>query len=216
MGVPEFRQTAAVWAKGALQHDYGVDLTTIRWVEGGINEARPPDELDLKPEGSFSLEFAPRGKSLDDMLDTGELDALLGARRPTSFGSNPNVQRLFPNFREVEKDYYRRTGIFPIMHTMVIKESLYREHPWVAESIYKAMVDSKKWVLERIREGGTLRFMLPWLWDDLEQLDQFFAGDGWPYGLESNRNTLDTLMEHLVEQGLMDHKVPVDELFLPL
>ena len=216
VGVPEFRQTAAVWAKGALQHDYGVDLTTIRWVEGGINAARPPDELDLKPEGPFSLEFAPEGKSLDDMLGNGELDALLGARKPTSFGSSPHVKRLFPNFREVEQEYYRRTGIFPIMHTMVLKESLYRAHPWVAKSIYNAMVEAKGWVLDRIREGGTLRFMLPWLWDDLEQLDQFFGGDGWPYGLEPNRHNLSTLMDHLVEQGLMKQRVPLEELFLSL
>ena len=215
VGVPEFRQTAAVWAKGALQHDYGVDLSTIQWVEGGINAARPPDELDLKPEGPFAIEFAPHGKSLDDMLENGELDALLGARKPTSFGSRTLVQRLFPNFREVEQEYYRRTGIFPIMHTMVLKESLYREHPWVAKSIFNAMVEAKGWVLDRIREGGTLRFMLPWLWDDLEQLGQFFGGDGWPYGLEPNRNTLDTLMDHLVEQGLMKRKVPLEELFLP-
>ncbi len=185
-------------------------------MEGGINAARSPDELDLKPEGPFSLGFAPEGKSLDDMLENGELDALLGARKPTSFGSSPYVKRLFPNFREVEQEYYRRTGIFPIMHTMVLKESLYRQQPWVAKSIYNAMVAAKGWVLDRIREGGTLRFMLPWLWDDLEQLDQFFGGDGWPYGLEPNLPTLETLMDHLVEQGLMRHRVPLEELFLSL
>ena len=214
--MPEFRQTAAVWAKGALQHDYGVDLTTIQWVEGGINAARPPDELDLQPEGPFTLEFAPQGKSLDQMLESGELDALLGARIPTSFGSSNRVKRLFPNFRTIEQEYFRRTGIFPIMHVLVLKESLYREQPWVAESIYKAMVAAKSWVLDRMREGGTLRFMLPWLRDDLEQMEKFFGGDGWPYGLEPNRHTLETLMDYLVEQGLMRNKIPLEELFLPL
>ena len=214
VGVPEFRQTAAVWVKGILQHDFGVDLTTIRWVEGGLYAARPRDMLDLKPEGPFSLEFAPEGRSLDDMLEKGELDALLGAERPRSFGACPQVQRLFPNYREVEREYYLKTGIFPIMHTMVLKESLYREQPWVAQSVYKAMVEAKGWVLDHIwGTGGSLRFMLPWLWDDLEKMGELFGGDAWPYGLESNRHTLDTLMEYMVEQGLMPRRVPLEELF---
>lgn len=216
VGVPEFRQTAAVWAKGLLQQDYGVDLTTIRWFEGGINAARPPDILDLKPEGSFSIEFAPEGRSLDDMLEKGELDALLGARRPRSFGASPHLKRLFPNYRQMEQEYYRKSGIFPIMHTMVLKESLYREHPWVAQSVYKAMDQAKGWVLDRTRDSGTLRFMLPWLWDDLDQMDELFGGDPWPYGLEPNRHTLETLMDYLIEQGLMERRVPLEELFPPV
>ncbi|MFQ5851532.1 MAG: ABC transporter substrate-binding protein [Candidatus Binatia bacterium] len=217
VGVPEFRQTAAVWVKGILQHDYRVDLTTIHWCEGGLNAARQPDMLDLRPEGPFCLEFAPEGRSLDDMLEKGELDAVLSAERPRCFGSSPQVQRLFPNYREVEREYYRKTGIFPIMHTMVLKESLYQEHPWVAQSIYQAMVEAKDWVLDRIRgTGGFLRFMLPWLWDDLKQVDELFGGDAWPYGLEPNRYTLEVLMEYMVEQGLMARQVRLEELFVPV
>ena len=215
VGVPEYRQTAAVWAKGMLQHEYGVDLRTIHWFEGGVNSSRVPDLMDLKPEGPISIEFITEGKTLNDMLDQGELDALLGARWPACFGVSPHIQRLFPNYREVEREYYLKTGIFPIMHTMVLKESLYEERPWVAQSIYKAMAEAKDWVLTRMRSTGTLRFMLPWMYDDLEEMYSLFGPDPWPYGLEPNRVTLDTLTTYLVEQGLMSRQVPPEELFAP-
>lgn len=215
VGVPEFRMTAAVWIKGILQHDYGVDLSTIRWFEGGLNAARPPDALDLRPEGHFNVGFAPEGRSLNDMLEKGEVDALIGAERPGSFGVSPHVRRLFPNYREVEREYYQKTNIFPIMHTIILKESLYQEHPWVAQSIYRAMGEAKSWMLERIwGTGGFLRFMLPWLWDDLQQVNEMFGGDAWPYGLEANRHTLEVLMQYMVEQGLMARPPPLEQLFI--
>jgi len=213
VGVPEFRQTAVVWVKGILQHDFAVDLSTISWVEGGVNAARPTDILDLKPEGPFAVEFAPEGRSLDDMLEKGELDALTTAVRPRSFGASPRVQRLFPNYREMEQDYYQRTGIFPIMHTMVLKESLYRERQWVPQSVYKAMVEAKAWARENIWDSGAPWIMLPWMWNDLEKEDELFGGAPYPYGLEPNRHTLETLMEYMVEQGLMARRVPLEELF---
>ncbi|MDP6560350.1 MAG: ABC transporter substrate-binding protein [Candidatus Binatia bacterium] len=217
VGVPEFRQTAAVWIKGILQHEYNVDLSAIKWVEGGLNVERPRDALDIKPDGPFAIEFAPEGKSLDEMLARGELDACLGAERPNSFGPNPQVQRLFPNYREVEREYYCKTGIFPIMHTLVLKESLYNQHPWTAQSVYKSMVDSKGWIRDHVwATGGFLRFMLPWLWDDLEQTDKMFGGDAWPYGLEPNRHTLEVLMDYMVEQGLMPQQTPLEELFVAI
>lgn len=216
VGVPEFRQTAAVWAKGMLQHDYGVNLESIRWIEGGVNASRSTDMLDIKPHGPFLVEFAPSGKSLDDLLAAGELDALMGARKPSSFGSNPKVQRLFPNYREVEQDYYRRTGLFPIMHTMVLREELYQEHPWLAKSLFTAMTDAKNKGMTGMRNAGTLRFMHPWLWDEFDALEKFFGGDGWPYGLEPNRHNLETLISYCVEQGLMKSAVPVERLFVPV
>jgi len=215
VGVPEFRMTAAVWLKGILQHDSNVDLTSIRWFQGGLNAARSPDVLDLKPEGSFSIEFAPEGRSLNEMLEKGELDAIIGAERPRSFGISPQVQRLFPNYREVEEEYYRRSGIFPIMHTVVLKESLIRKYPWAAQSIYRAMLEAKLWMQNRIwGTGGFLRFMLPWLWDDMDKAYTLFGGDPWPYGLGPNRHTLEMLMIYMVEQGLLAQRVPLEELFM--
>ena len=215
VGVPEFRQTAAVWIKGILQHEYGVDLKSIHWFEGGDNRARPQDMLDVQPDADpdIDLQFIGEYKTLSDMLADGEIDALLGARRPNTFGVSPYVQRLFPDYRQVEQEYYRKTGLFPIMHTVVLKEELHREHPWVAGSLYRAMQESKDWVMTRMRNTGTLRFMLPWMFEDLEEMDRVFEGDPWVYGLEPNRNILNVLMGYLVEQGLMERAVPLEELF---
>ena len=215
VGVPEFRQTAAVWIKGILQHEYGVDLKSIHWFEGGDNRARPQDMLDVQPDADpdIDLQFIGEDRTLSDMLADGEIDALLGARRPNTFGVSPHVQRLFPDYRQVEQEYYRKTGLFPIMHTVVLKEELHREHPWVARSLFRAMQESKDWVMTRMRNTGTLRFMLPWMFEDLEEMDRVFEGDPWVYGLEPNRHILNVLMGYLVEQGLMERAVPLEELF---
>ncbi len=216
VGLPRYRQTAAVWVKGILQHEYDVSLESIHWFEGGTNTPRVPHVLDVKPEGPASLQFAPEGKSLNGMLEQGELDAVIGAVLPRSLGVSPHVQRLFPNYRELERDYYRRTGIFPIMHTLVVKEGLLRDHPWIAESIFNAMDEAKEQALVNMRFSGALRYMLPWMLNDLDDLEELFGKNQWPYGLEPNRATLETFLGYLVEQRLVPKPVPVDELFAPL
>lgn len=216
VGVPEYRQTAAVWIRGILQQEYGVSLNSIRWFEGGANAPRQRDEqMDLRPETPASIGFIPDGRTLSDMLESGEIDAMIGARRPASLSAS-QVLRLFPDYREVEREYYRKTRIFPIMHTLVVRESLYREKPWVAESMFKAFTESKHWALTQMRFSGAQRYMLPWLFDDLDEMDELFGSDPWPYGLEVNRKTLQTLMEYLVEQGFIRNGVPLDDLFTPI
>src|SRR5579871_2023236 len=144
VGVAEYRQTAAVWIRGILQHEYGVALDRINWLEGGVNAPRQPDTMmDIRPDEAISLGFIPEGKTLSQMLAAGEIDAMIGARQPFSLGVSPKVARLFPNYREVEREYYRKTGIFPIMHTLVMQEHLYQQKPWIAESLYKAFEESK-------------------------------------------------------------------------
>ncbi|MEE8161792.1 MAG: ABC transporter substrate-binding protein [Acidobacteriota bacterium] len=216
VGVPEYRQTAAVWIRGILQQEYGVSLNKIHWFEGGMNAPRRPDVLDLKPEGQVSLDFIPEGKTLNDMLENGELDAAMGARKPACLGTSSHVQRLFPNYREVERNYYRKTGIFPIMHILVMKENLYREKPWVAESIYKAFVQARDWCLAQIQFSGTSRYMLPWLFDDVEEMLALFGPDPWSYGLEANRTTLETLVNYLVDQRFLPQAGSLDEMFTPV
>ena len=141
--------------------------------------------LDVQPDADpdIDLQFIGEDKTLSAMLADGEIDALLGARRPNTFGVSPQVQRLFPDYRKVEQDYYRDTGLFPIMHTVVLKEELHRQHPWVARSLFQAMERSKEWVMTRMRNTGTLRFMLPWMFEDLEEMDRVFEGD--PVGIRS-------------------------------
>ena len=172
VGVPEYRQTAAIWIRGILHSEYGVDLGSIQWIEGGANTPREPDVLDLRPAEPIDIHFA-HGKTLSDMLANGEIDAMIGARQPFSLGKSPDVTRLFPKFREVEREYYKKTGIFPIMHTLVVDEELYRHHPWVAESMYKAFEQAKHWTLEQMRFSGTMRYTLPWLFADIVE----FEGD---------------------------------------
>jgi len=216
VGVPEYRQTAAIWIKGILQNEYGVDLHSIHWFEGGANVPREPDILDLRPDYEVDIEFIGPEKSLNQMLEAGEIDAMIGARIPFSLNTSPHVQRLFPDYREVEKKFYKKTGIFPIMHTLVVDEKLYREHPWVAESIYKAFVQSKDWCLEQMRFSGTMRYTLPWLFADIDEMYEVFGSDPWSYGLEPNRATLEALIKYLHDQKFLAQRVAIEDMFAPI
>lgn len=216
VGVPEYRQTAAIWIRGILQHEYGVDLDTIQWFEGGANVPREPDVLDLRPDREIDIRFIGPEKSLNDMLEAGEIDAMIGARKPFSLDTSPRVERLFPDYREEEKAYYRKTGIFPIMHTLVVDEALYREHPWVAESMFKAFSQAKEWCLERMRFSGTMRYTLPWLFADIDEMSEVFGDDPWAYGLEPNRPALEALIQYLHDQKFLANKVAVEDMFLPI
>lgn len=218
VGIPEFSQTALVWIRGILQEEYEVDLRSITWVVGETN--RPGHRsatISGRPRGEgWNLEVAPEGYSLDRMLREGLLDAYMGAVRPRSFGADPRIRRLFPNYREMEQAYYRRTGIFPIMHTVVVREELLREHPWVATSLYKAFCRAKEVAFERMAQSPALRYSLPWLHADLEELQALFGADPWPYGIEPNRKALETLLRYLQEQGLLARPVPLEEAFAPV
>lgn len=217
VGVQEYRQTAGVWVRGTLQHEYGVDLRTLKWFEGGVNEPRPPDaEMDLRPLGGISIELIPPDRTLNDMLEAGEIDAYFGARRPGALDRGRNVTRLFSDYRQREKEYYRRTGFHPIMHTLVIREDLYRREPWVPESLYKACDESKRWMLRQMRFSGAQRFMFPWLHDEIAEMDELMGPIPWPYGVEANRAMLEAFNGYLVEQGFLERTLPIEELFTPI
>lgn len=217
IGVPLYTMTAAIWIRGHLQHDYGVDLSTIRWVEGSINSPSAHGEPTILPlVRDIPITPNQSGKSLSTLLDEGAIDAIIGTDLPDARHHNPDIQRLFPNFREIEKAYYQRTKIFPIMHLIAIKRATYEKNRFIAQSLYGAFCKSKQVALERMRFLGALRYMLPWLTDDLDELDAVFGGDPWPYGVEANRATLATLMQYMVEQGLLKAGLPVDELFVPV
>jgi 4,5-dihydroxyphthalate decarboxylase len=217
VGVQEYRQTAGVWVRGILQHEYGVDLKSLSWFEGGVNEPRPPDDtMDLRPLGGIRIELIPHDRTLNDMLEAGEIDAYFGARRPAALDRGKNVARLFPDYRQREKDYYRRTGFHPIMHTLVIREDLYREQPWVPESLYKACEESKRWMLRQMRFSGAQRFMFPWLHDEIAEMDELMGPNPWPYGVDANRKMLEAFNGYLVEQGFLDRSLPIEDLFTPI
>lgn len=217
IGVQEYRQTAGVWVRGILQHEYGVDLDTVQWVEGGVNEPRAPDaDMDLRPVKELRLELIPGDRTLNEMLEAGEIDAYYGARRPDALEGGKNVVRLFPDYREQEKAYYRKTGFHPVMHTLVIREELFREQPWMAESLFMACEASKAWAVRQMKYSGAQKIMLPWLYDEIAEMEELMGRNAWAYGLEPNRPLLEAFMQYLVEQHFLEKPSPVDDLFTPI
>ncbi len=219
IGVQQFRQTAATWIRGILQHEYDVDLSGVVWVEGGVNAPRPPDaDMDLLPGRKIRITSSPPGRSINDLLIDAEVAAYFGARQPDCYRSHDNIVRLFPNYREVERKFFEKTAIFPIMHTLVMREELHEANPWIAENMVEAFEASKRWALEHMRFTGTMRYMVPWLNHELEEVDDMFAGgDPYPHGVAANRNTLETLMQYLVDQAFVaDPAPPVDDMFTPI
>jgi 4,5-dihydroxyphthalate decarboxylase len=163
-----------------------------------------------------SIEQNTSGRSLSELLETGEIQAILGSGLPVALRTNPDVQRLFPDFHALELDYYRRTRIFPIMHLVAIRRDLYEKHPFVATSLYKAMTEAKDIALAKMRDLGALRYMLPGMPAELDEIDATFGGDPWPYGVDANRPTLEALVRYMAEQSLIKAPICVDELFVPV
>jgi 4,5-dihydroxyphthalate decarboxylase len=217
IGVPLYAMTAAIFIRGLLQHDHGVDLTGVTWIEGSINEAKPHGNPTRRPFAKpVKIEANNSGKSLNDLLEAGEIQAIIGAGLPDAIKHNPNIVRLFPDYREREQDYFRRTRIFPIMHLVVIRRDVYDTFPFVATSLFNAFCEAKARAAERMRYLGVLRYMLPWLASHIEETDAVFGGDAWPYGIEANRPSLDALVQYLVDQGLIAETVPIEQLFVPI
>ncbi|HLG71470.1 MAG TPA: ABC transporter substrate-binding protein [Chloroflexota bacterium] len=207
VGIPDYSMTALLYIRGLLQHEYGVRPRDVTWVRGR------PEKAKLKlPEG-IRVEDAPAGETLDSLLTSGRIDAIASASVPACFAQGaPNVARLIPNAREVEAEYFRRTGIFPIMHTVVIRRCVHEANPWLAGSLFAALEASKRAAYDRIHRAHGL-YSLPWLEEDLEEVSDLFGGDPYPYGVEPNRRTLEAAVSYSHEQGLSDRLLSLDELF---
>ncbi|HAI08385.1 MAG TPA: 4,5-dihydroxyphthalate decarboxylase, partial [Dehalococcoidia bacterium] len=174
----------------------------------------PAPLIPLDLPSDIHLEFIAADKTLEGMLDAGELDALFATYIPNMFlNGSPQIARLFPNFKEVEQDYYQRTGIFPIMHAVVIREDVHREHPWVAASLYKAFSEAKDLAINGLYDSDALGLALPFLLDHVEEAWRTFGTDFWSYGVESNRPALEGLAQYVVDQGLAPRVVSIEELF---
>lgn len=217
IGVPVYTMTAAVFIRGLLGDEHGVDFSGVEWVEGAINATTPHGNPTILPTARKLAITANRsGKSLSTLLEEGEIQAIIGTSAPAALGRHPDVVRLYPDFRAAELDYYRRTRIFPIMHTLVIRRDVHARHPFVATSLFRACNRAKEIAREKLRYGGTLRCMLPWMIAEVEDIDSVFGGDCWPYGIEPNRPTLEALVRYLVEQGIIAKAPRIEDLFVPI
>ncbi|HEV8344843.1 MAG TPA: ABC transporter substrate-binding protein [Candidatus Binatia bacterium] len=216
VGVPEYTMTASVWLRGLFQHDYGVAPEEIHWLQGGEEQPGRRDrvEFDLPPK--VRLEVIPQDRTLNQMIESGEIDALMSPRMPTCFvRGSPQVRRLFPDFKRVEMDYFRRTGIFPIMHVIVIQKKVYERYPWVAQSLFKAFCEAKDLCFSQIHDSNVSRVSLPWEIAEYEETARLMGKNYWPYGFAENRHALETLHSYLFEQGLIRQKLDLERLFAP-
>lgn len=217
VGVPLYTQTAAIWIRGHLMHQYGVNLDTIRWVQGAVEKTGTHGKPHaLAPLQAVNIEQNKSRHSLGELLANGEIDALVGSRQPDELGHSANIARLFPDYRCVEREFYVQTNIFPIMHLVAIRQNVYEDNRWIANSLYKAFVEAKNFALARMRFSGSQCYMLPWQRADVDEIDEVFGGDPWPYGVEANRPTLAALVQYMTEQHLIAQPMPIEELFVPL
>jgi 4,5-dihydroxyphthalate decarboxylase len=214
IGVPEYQMTAPVWIRGILSDDYGVKVTDVQHLSGGEEEPGRDEKLKIHLPPEIRLRPIGPQQTLSRMLADGELDALVTARAPSTFTKEPaNVKRLFPDYVEVEKEYYRRTKLFPIMHTIVIRRDVYNANPWVAQSLYKAFTSAKSKAYELYNQTAALAAMVPWLTAQIEETRREMGEDWWPYGLEANRAVLDTFLRYHHEQGLSKRRLAPEDLF---
>lgn len=210
VGLPEFQQTANVWIRGILQDEYGVDVASVHWRTGGLEEPGRDERADIRLPAEIDWREIPRERTLSDMLETGELDAVISPRPPPCFSRKDrcqHVDQLFPDHPAVELDYFKRTRIFPIMHVVGVRRSLAERHPWLPVSVLKAFLDAKATIDLR---NGTI---LPWAAAEYRRMQSILGDDYWSYHLAPNRHVLETFARYAVDQGLASRRVAPEELF---
>ncbi len=213
IGVPEWAQTAAVYTRGWLQHDAGVPLTSIDWVQAGTEDVGRTEKVPLNLPNGLKLTQI-NDKTLSDMLVSGELDAIFTASIPKPFrAGNKNMVRLFQDYRAEEENYFKRTGVFPIMHVIAMRRDILNEYPWLARNLYLAFDESRKRAVDRMLEGGVSRYPIPWMLDIAEKMRDLFKGDFYPYGIEENRKTLEAFLTWSYEQGIAKKLVKPEDIF---
>jgi 4,5-dihydroxyphthalate decarboxylase len=214
IGVPEYQMTAPVWIRGILADHYGVPVDSVTYLTGGEEEPGRPEKQSLDLPSNIKVEPIPQDKTLAQMLRDGEIDAFHTARKPSTY-DGLRVVRLFENYAEVERAYYRETGIFPIMHTVAIRRDVYEENRWVAQSLFKAFCAAQQRTYADLAETAALKAMLPWLPHHVDETRREMGNDYWAYGFEKNRATLATFLRYHHEQGLSKRLLQPEELFAP-
>jgi 4,5-dihydroxyphthalate decarboxylase len=214
IGLRGYQITANTWMRGMLQDEYGVKPEEIHWRRGGIEEPGQGEHARLHLPTGIDLQDIPGDRTLSGMLESGELDGIINPRAPSCFlRAAPDIARLFPDYRKEEEDYFRRTGIFPIMHIIGIRKSLVEKHPWLPVNVYKAFIAAKQIAEKDLNEIGHLMVTLPWLVHEFNATRSLMGDDYWPYGFAENRKVLDTFTRYHFEQGLSQRQVAPEELF---
>jgi 4,5-dihydroxyphthalate decarboxylase len=213
VGIPEWAQTAGIYARGFLAETAGVNLTKIKWVQAGMNEAGREEKVEFTlPKG---IQYSQRrDSSLSAMLKSGELDAAISARVPDAFMTGGGkIARLYPDYRGEEMRYHETTGIFPIMHVIAMRRAVFERYPWAAMNLFKAFDEAKDRSIERIRDLTASRIPVPWSAAITDEFGKGFGADPFPYGLEANRKTLDAFCRFAHEQGVTAQRLAPDDLF---
>ena len=216
IGLPEYQLTAHVWARAVLEDDFGVKPSDVQWVRGGIDTPGRPEKIKLQLPPDVRLENAPEGVTISEMLDRGDIDGFIAPRPPSGAAlKNPNVGWLFDDPTATAKDYYRRTGVFPIMHVVGIKKALAAQHPWLPGAVLKAFTQAKAVALEKLADTSATKVTLPFVEEQLKAARDAMGEDYWSYGVAPNIRTLETFVRHHHSQGLSGRLMKVDELFHP-
>jgi 4,5-dihydroxyphthalate decarboxylase len=216
VGVPEYQLTANVWARALLEDDYGVRPADIHWIRGGIEHAGRPEKLTIKLPAGVRLDNAPEGATISGLLEAGEIDGFIAPRPPKLVEKgHPNIGWLFPDPVAVAKDYYKRTGLFPIMHVVGIRRELAERHPWLPGAVFKAFEQSKEIGMAKLSDTSATKVTLPFVEEALRDARALMGEDFWSYGVDKNRKTLDYFLGQHHAQGLSSRRVSVDEMFHP-
>jgi 4,5-dihydroxyphthalate decarboxylase len=216
VGVPEYQLTANVWARALLDDDYGMKPADIHWIRGGIEHAGRPEKLAIKLPPGVRLDNAPEGATISGLLEAGEIDGFIAPRPPTLVEKgHPNIGWLFPDPVSVAKDYYKRTGLFPIMHVVGIRRELAERHPWLPGAVFKAFEQAKEVAVTKLSDTSSTKVTLPFVEEALRDARALMGEDFWSYGVDKNRKTLDYFLGQHHAQGLSSRRVSVDEMFHP-
>ena len=215
VGNPEYQMTAPAWIRGILQDEYGVPVDSVHYFTGGEEEPGRPEKIKLDLPPNIQLDAIGPTQTLAQMLIDGEIDALYTARKPSSYGQVPHIKRMWEDYVPVERAYYEKTKIFPIMHTVVLRRDVYEANRWLATALYKAFVEAQKITYDQFKSTASLQSMLPWSSAEYEKTVALMGNDYWPYGFEPNRHVLDTFTRYSFEQGLSKRKLDPEELFAP-
>lgn len=216
VGVPEYQVTAAVWIRGILAEHYGLPVESVRYRTGGLHQPGRVAKIRHEQPPGVEIEEIPAGATLDRMLAEGEIDAIYSPRTPRPFADgDPRVRRLFADARAEEERYFAATGIFPIMHVVVLRRDVYDRHRWLAGSLQAAFEEAKARTADRMAETAASRYLLPWLYAEVERTQAVMGRDFWSYGLEANETTLRTFLRYSYEQHLAGRVLEPAELFAP-